>query len=44
MRFIEYNKFVNDFEMTEIQNNQELNRSLKQAFNDVKEQKGHFVE
>ena len=39
-----YQTFVDEFEMTEIQNNQDLNRSLKRALKDVKAQKGRFVE
>ena len=44
LRFIENSQFVDEFEMTEIQNNQDLNRSLKRALKDVKAQKGRFVE
>jgi hypothetical protein len=36
-------QFVDEFEMAEIQNNQDLNRSLKRALKDVKAQKGHAV-
>jgi hypothetical protein len=37
-------QFVDEFEMAEIQNNQDLNRSLKRALKDVKAQRGRFVE
>ena len=44
LRFIEDSHFVDEFEMAEIQGNQNLNRSLKRALKDVKAQRGHFVE
>ena len=44
LRFIEDNQFVDEFEMTEIQNNKELNASLNRAFEHVKEKKGRFVD
>lgn len=44
LRFIENSQFVDEFEMAEIQNNQDLNRSLKRALKDVKAQRGRFVE
>ncbi len=44
LRFIENSQFVDEFEMREIQNNQDLNRSMKHALKDVKAQRGRFVE
>ena len=44
LRFIENSQFVDEFEMAEIQNNQDLNRSLKRALKDVKARRGRFVE
>ena len=44
LRFIENSRFVDEFEMAEIQSNQDLNRSLKRAHKDVKAQRGRFVE
>jgi len=44
LRFIESNQFVDEYEMAEIQDNQDLNRSLKRALKDVKAQRGRFVE
>lgn len=44
LRFIESNQFVDEYEMAEIQENQDLNRSLKRALKDVKAQRGRFVE
>ncbi len=44
LRFIENSQFVDEFEMAEIQGNQDLNRSLKRALKDVKAKRGHFVE
>ena len=44
LRFIEHNQFVDEYEMAEIGSNQELNRSLRNAFKDVEAKKGHFVE
>jgi uncharacterized protein (DUF1778 family) len=43
-RFIENNLFVDEFEMEEIRNNTELNKSLKRALSDVKKGRGHLVE
>ena len=42
-RFIEHNIFVDEFEMDEIRNNKELNRSLKKGVSDMKARKGRFV-
>jgi predicted transcriptional regulator len=44
LRFIEHNQYVDEYEMTEIQSNQELNSSLKRALKDVKANRGRFVE
>jgi len=43
-RFIEHNIYVDEFEMEEINNNVELNKSLKRGLSDMKSKKGHFVE
>ena len=44
LRFIEHNQFVDEYEMTEIKNNKELNASLNRAIKDAKTKKGRFVE
>ncbi len=44
LRFIEHNQYVDEYEMSEIQSNQELNKSLKRALKDVKAQRGRFIE
>ncbi len=43
-RFIEHNIYVDEFEMEEIRNNTELNKSLKRGLSDMKLKKGHFVD
>ena len=43
-RFIEHNVIVDEFEMEEIRNNVELNKSLKRGFLDMKNKRGRFVE
>ena len=43
-RFIEHNVVVDEFEMEEIRNNVELNKSLKRGFSDMKNKRGRFVE
>ena len=43
-RFIEHNIHVDEFEMEEIQNNTELNKSLKRGLADMKLKKGRLVE
>ena len=43
-RFIEHNIYVDEFEMEEIRNNAELNKSLKRGLSDMKSKKGRFVE
>lgn len=39
-RFIEHNAFVDEFEMEEIRNNAELNKSLKRGIADMKSKRG----
>lgn len=43
-RFIEQNIYVDEFEMNEIRDNVELNKSLKRGFADVKSKTGRFIE
>jgi len=43
-RFIEHNVIVDEFEMEEIRNNTELNKSMKRGLTDMKSKKGLFVE
>ncbi len=43
-RFIEENIFVDEFEMEEIRDNAELNKSIKRALSDVKFKRGRMVE
>ncbi len=43
-RFIEDNLLVDEFEMEEIRNNAELNKSLKRGVADMKSKRGRFVE
>jgi len=43
-RFIEHNVIVDEFEMEEIRNNTELNKSMKRGLTDMKSKKGRFVE
>ncbi|MCK9209732.1 MAG: hypothetical protein M0P61_02730 [Ignavibacteriaceae bacterium] len=42
-RFIEHNSYVDEFEMDEIRNNTELNKSLKRGLSDMKLKKGRMV-
>ncbi|OGU75880.1 MAG: CopG family transcriptional regulator [Ignavibacteria bacterium RBG_16_34_14] len=42
-RFIEHNVYVDEFEMEEIRNNKELNKSLKRGLSDMKLKKGRLV-
>ena len=42
-RFIEHNVNVDEFEMEEIRNNKELNKSLKRGLSDMKSKKGRLV-
>ena len=44
LRFIEQNQFIDEYEMTIIQNDKELNASLNRAIKDVKAKKGRFVD
>jgi uncharacterized protein (DUF1778 family) len=44
LRYIEEHEYVDEYEMDEIRNNQQLNRSLKRALKDMKAKKGKFVE
>jgi len=43
LRYIEEHEYVEDYEMEEIRENQQLNRSLKSAIKDMKSKKGQFV-
>jgi uncharacterized protein (DUF1778 family) len=43
LRYIEEHEYVDDYEMEEIRENQQLNRSLKSAIKDMKSKKGQFV-
>ena len=43
-RFVEHNVFADEFEMEEIRNNVELNKSLKRGLSDMKSKKGRLVE
>jgi len=43
-RFIEHNIYVDEFEMEEIRNNVELNKSLKRGLSNMKSKRGHLVE
>jgi hypothetical protein len=43
-RYIENRTFADEFEMTEIRNNTELNKSLKKAYGDIKKRNGKLVE
>ncbi len=42
-RYVEIEKFVDEFEMEEIEGNAELNRSLKRGVKDAKARRGSFV-
>ncbi|TFH13159.1 MAG: CopG family transcriptional regulator [Lentisphaerales bacterium] len=43
LRFVEEHEFVDEFEMTEIEGNSALNRSIKAGLNDAKAKRGSFV-
>jgi predicted transcriptional regulator len=43
-KFIEQNIYVDEFEMEEINNNIELNKSIKKGLSDMKAKRGQFVE
>ena len=42
-RYVEFEQFMDEFEMEEIQGNAELNRSLKRGTQDAKARRGRFV-
>lgn len=42
-KFIEHNVFVDEFEMAEIRDNTELNKSIKRGLSDMKQRKGRLV-
>jgi predicted DNA-binding protein len=42
-KFVEENVFVDEFEMEEIRNNSELNKSIKRGISDMKSKKGKLV-
>ena len=44
LRYIEESTLLDEYEMKEIKENQELNRSLIRAVQDMKDNKGRFVE
>ena len=44
LRYVEQSQFVDEFEMEELQQNAELNKSLKRGHQDMKAHKGRFVE
>ena len=43
-KFIEHNIYVDEFEMEEIRNNVELNKSMNRGIADMKSKKGRLVE
>lgn len=43
LRFVENSDFVDEFEMEEIRENIDLNRSIKRGLKDVKNKRGRFV-
>jgi predicted transcriptional regulator len=43
LRFIEEQEYVDEFEMAEIRDNGELNRSLKKGLRDAKAKRGRFA-
>jgi len=43
MRFVQEHETVDEFEMTEIRGNTELNRSLKRGHRDAKDRSGTFI-
>ncbi|NQV74072.1 CopG family transcriptional regulator [bacterium] len=43
LRFVEENEYVDEFEMSEINSNADLNKSLKKGLNDATSQRGKFV-
>jgi len=43
LRYISENEYIDEFEMAEIDNNQELQASLKRALKDAKNKKGKLI-
>ena len=43
IRFVESEQFVDEFEMDEIRDSSELNRSIKRGLKDAKAKRGRFV-
>ena len=43
LRFVESSDFVDEFEMEEIRENADLNRSIKRGLKDTKDKRGRFV-
>ena len=43
LRFVESSDFVDEFEMEEIRENTDLNRSIKHGLKDAKDKRGRFV-
>ena len=43
LRFIDDSEYIDSFEMSEIQQNEELNASIKRGLNDAKSERGRFV-
>lgn len=43
LRFVESSDFVDEFEMEEIRENADLNRSIKRGLKDEKDKRGRFV-
>ena len=43
LRYISENEYIDEFEMAEINNNEELQASLKRALNDAKNKKGTLI-
>ncbi len=44
LRYVEQSQFVDEFEMEELQQNAELNKSLKRGHQEMKAHKGRFIE
>ncbi len=44
LRYVEQSQFVDEFEMEELRQNSELQKSLKRGQQDMKGRKGRFVE
>ena len=43
LRFVEEHEYVDEFEMAEIRDNADLNRSIKKGLGDAKAKRGRFV-